>query len=80
MSAFTMRRLNTTAPDFDARLADLTGYDSAQDASVEATARAILADVRLRGDVALLEYTRKLDGVQASVPVVFPAPGVNTAL
>jgi histidinol dehydrogenase len=59
------RRLSTRAPGFDAELAALTRYETAQDGSVEAAVRAIIAEVRSRGDAALLEYTRRFDSVQA---------------
>jgi len=61
-----LRRLRTGDAGFDAELAALTRYDVAQDDAVEATARAIIADVRKRGDAALLEYTRKFDRIDAS--------------
>ncbi len=61
-----MRRLATTQADFDARLAELLAFESAQNPQVDATVAAILADVKTRGDVAVLEYTKKFDGVSAS--------------
>jgi len=60
-----LRRLESRAEGFDAELARLTRYEAAQDEAVEATVRAIIADVRARGDEALIEYTRKLDRVGA---------------
>ena len=54
-------RFSTTDADASIRLAALEGYLPAQDEQVEATVRAILADVRTRGDLAVLEYTRKFD-------------------
>lgn len=60
-----LRRLSTASAGFDAELAALTRYEAAQDDAVEATARAIVADVRKRGDAALLEYTRKFDRIEA---------------
>ncbi|MDA1117115.1 MAG: histidinol dehydrogenase [Proteobacteria bacterium] len=60
-----MRRLRTEDAGFDAALAALTRYDAAQDDAVEATARAIVADVRKRGDAAVLQYTRKFDRIEA---------------
>jgi histidinol dehydrogenase len=59
------RRLDSRAPGFDAELARLTRYEAAQDEAVEATVRSIIADVRARGDAALLETTRKFDRVAA---------------
>ncbi|HXI36082.1 MAG TPA: histidinol dehydrogenase, partial [Burkholderiales bacterium] len=58
-----MRRLSTRDARFDAKLAALTRYDAAQDPKVQKTVRAILADVRRRGDAAVRAYTRKFDGV-----------------
>ena len=56
-----MRRLASSQPDFDARLAELLAFESAQDPKVDEIAAAILADVRARGDAALIEHTRRLD-------------------
>jgi histidinol dehydrogenase len=60
-----LRRLKTTDGGFDAALEALTRDEAAQDDEVEATVRAIVADVRKRGDAAVLEYTRKFDRLQA---------------
>ena len=61
-----LRRLSTSEAGFDAALSTLTRYEAAQDDAVEATARAIIADVRRRGDAAVLEYTRKFDRIEAT--------------
>ena len=61
-----MRRLSTTQADFDARLDALLAFETAQDPQVDAAVAAILADVRARGDAAVLEYTARFDGVQAA--------------
>src|SRR5690606_10484296 len=42
----------------------LLHYEAAQDAAIEATVAGILADVRERGDAALLEHTRRLDRLE----------------
>ena len=60
-----LRRLATAGAGFDAELLALTRYEAAQDDAVEAAVRAIIADVRKRGDAAVLEYTRKFDRIQA---------------
>jgi len=60
-----LRRLSTAQAGFYAELDALTRYEAAQDDAVEATVRAIVADVRKRGDAAVLEYTRKFDRIQA---------------
>ena len=61
----TVRRLDAALPGFDRELAALSTFESAQDPAVEATVALIVADVRARGDVALLEYTARFDGVKA---------------
>ena len=59
-------RLDSSSPDFDAKLARLTAFDAKQDETVDAAVAAIIADVRARGDAALLEYTARFDRVRAS--------------
>jgi histidinol dehydrogenase len=54
-------RLSTQQADFDARLSTLLAFEEAADEKLEATVAAILADVKKRGDEAVLEYTRKFD-------------------
>ncbi|HEY9447995.1 MAG TPA: histidinol dehydrogenase, partial [Burkholderiales bacterium] len=61
-----VRRYNTRQPDFEARLAELLAFDTAQDPRVDETVAAILADVKARGDAALLEYTQRYDRVSAN--------------
>ena len=69
-----IRRLATTQPDFDARLAELLAFESAQDPQVDVTVAAILADVKARGDAALLEYTRRFDRVEAASVAALEVP------
>src|SRR5437879_10603256 len=60
-----LRRLATRDAGFEAELAALTRHAGLQDAAVQESVRAILADVRSRGDEAVLDYTRKFDRVAA---------------
>ncbi len=60
-----IRTLRTTDAAFDAQLAQVLAYSAEADAAIEASVAAILADVRARGDAAVLEYTRRFDGVEA---------------
>jgi len=60
-----LRRLSTAAPGFEAALAELTRYEAAQDESVESAVRAIIAQVRARGDAAVLELTHRFDQLAA---------------
>jgi histidinol dehydrogenase len=74
-----LRRLATTDAGFGRELEALTRYEAAQDESVEAAARAILADVRARGDAALLDYTRKFDRVAADSVAGLEVPPAQLA-
>jgi len=60
-----LRRLVSTDPGFDRELGCLLAFESAQDPKVDAVVADILADVKARGDAAVLEYTRRFDRVQA---------------
>ena len=56
-----VRQLDSSMAGFDADLAALLRFDTDIDSSVDQAAAAILADVRERGDAALVEYTRRFD-------------------
>lgn len=56
-----IKRLDSRAADFDVRLKALLAFESAQDEGIEATVAAILADVKARGDAAVVEYTNRFD-------------------
>jgi histidinol dehydrogenase len=58
-----LRFLDTAREGFDAELARLLEFETTQDAAVEAAVAAIIADVRARGDAAVLDHTRRLDRV-----------------
>ncbi len=77
-----IRRLSTREPGFAAELARLTAIEAAQDESVERAVDAILADVRSRGDAALVEHTRRLDGVdvQRVADLEIPRTALESAL
>ena len=71
-----INRLDIDDADFDARLTRLLAWEPAQDESIEQSVKAILADVRQRGDAALLDYTKrfdKLDCAEASQLRLRPA-------
>jgi len=58
-------RLGTQEADFERRLSVLLAFEAAQDPKVEQAVAEIIEAVRKRGDEAVLEYTRRFDGVQA---------------
>jgi len=56
-------RLDSRAADFAASFRTFLGTKREATADVEAAARSIIADVALRGDEALIELSRRFDGV-----------------
>jgi histidinol dehydrogenase len=58
-------RLATTDADFETRFAERLHWSAETDREVEQRVEQILADVRARGDAAVLELTRRFDGVDA---------------
>ena len=64
MSA-AIKRLDSADDDFYSRLDALLAWEQVSDAQVERTVRDIIADIRARGDAALLEYTNRFDRMQA---------------
>jgi histidinol dehydrogenase len=60
-----LRRLSTRAAGFDAKLAALTRFQPGHDPKLRATVARILADVRRRGDAAVLAYAKRFDKVSA---------------
>jgi histidinol dehydrogenase len=59
-----MKRLSTQSADFWPQLEQLLAWESTSDAAVAKTVAGILADVRLRGDAAVIEYTNRFDRMQ----------------
>ena len=55
------RFMNASSPTFDARLEELLATKRESDADVDEAARVILADVRERGDEAVIELTSRFD-------------------
>ena len=64
--AVHIRRLSSTEPNFQKALAELLRFDPAQDEAIGKTVKEIIANVRSRGDDALLKYTAEFDQVHLS--------------
>ncbi len=58
-------QLSTCDSDFQERLEALLAWESVSDGAVNNTVNDIIANIRSRGDEALLEYTNRFDGWQA---------------
>ena len=59
-------RLSTLDADFEQKVQQRLHWSAEQDQAIEQRVRDILADVRARGDAALLDCTARFDGVQAA--------------
>ncbi|MQY52609.1 histidinol dehydrogenase [Rhodocyclus gracilis] len=77
-----IKRLSSTDADFAARLNALLAFEGAQDESVDRTVAAILADVKTRGDAAVVEYTQRFDRLAVSdmAQLALPAAELQAAL
>lgn len=60
-----INRISYKGKESDQEIEALVAWDEQMDADVHATVKSILADIRRRGDEALLEYTRRFDRVEA---------------
>lgn len=61
-----IKRLDSTDAGFQAALDELLAFEGAQDDRIEQTVAAILADVKARGDAAVIEYTNRFDRLSAT--------------
>ena len=73
-AAAPIARLDSREPEFEARLAALLAWEPAHDEAIERAVAGILADVRRRGDAALLEYTRRFDRVEVAGAAALELP------
>ncbi|MCB1867176.1 MAG: histidinol dehydrogenase [Gammaproteobacteria bacterium] len=62
-----IRQLSTLDDNFRNQLDELLAWDLVSDQSVNQTVTEIIADIRARGDAALLEYTTRFDNWQATL-------------
>lgn len=62
MTAIKMLRLDSAAADFDQQLQARLAWDASDDLDIHKRVLDIIADIKKRGDQALLEYTNRFDG------------------
>ncbi len=81
-SARLIARLDSTAADFADRLRTLLAHEPEEDERIAQTVAEIVAAVRVRGDAALIEYTRRFDRVEVSdaAALEIPATELGSAL
>ncbi len=61
-----IKRLSTVDADFTAKMDALLAFEAAADEGIERTVASILADVKVRGDAAVVEFTNKFDRLSVS--------------
>jgi histidinol dehydrogenase len=60
-----IRKLDSTAADFAAQLRTVLAFEASEDEAIDQAVARILADVKTRGDAAVLEYTNRFDRLNA---------------
>lgn len=60
-----IRKLDSTTPDFKAQLSAVLAFEASEDEAIDRAAAQILAEVKARGDAAVLEYTNRFDKLNA---------------
>ena len=68
-----VKRLNSQQADFQDQLKSLLAFSAEDDAAIDQAAAKILADVKARGDAAVLEYTQRFDRLSAEQAKSVPA-------
>ena len=69
-----IRRLSSRDPEFLKTLDALLAFDNSTDEAIERTVAEILANVRKVGDVAVLDYTRRFDKLEAATMAELELP------
>ncbi|SFH89822.1 histidinol dehydrogenase [Collimonas sp. OK307] len=64
--SIAIRKLDAAQPDFQAQLTAVLAFEAGEDEAIDQAAARILADVKARGDAAVLEYTNRFDRLSAS--------------
>jgi histidinol dehydrogenase len=60
-----IKQLTTASADFQSQLEAVLAWDASSDTAVVDTVKTILADVKVRGDAAVLDYSRQFDRIEA---------------
>ena len=64
--AITIRKLDSSAEGFKAALHAVLAFEASEDEAIERSVAQILADVKARGDAAVLDYTNRFDRLDAT--------------
>ncbi|ODN66448.1 histidinol dehydrogenase [Methylophaga muralis] len=74
-----MSELNFQQADFWSKLSELLAWEGVSDAAITETVRNILADVKQRGDQAVVEYSQRFDRVKATAMAELEIPLTRAA-
>ncbi len=69
-----INRLDSRDPGFQSALSRLLAFEATEDESIDRAAAGILADVRARGDAALVEYTQRFDRMPGASAATLEIP------
>lgn len=69
-----IRQLDSTDAEFNAKLMAVLAFEASEDEAIDRAAAAILADVKARGDAAVLEYTNRFDRLSATSVTALEIP------
>ena len=73
-----IRQLDSNERDFHQKLMAVLAFEASEDEAIDRVAADIIADVRQRGDAALLDYTNKFDRLNASSVQALEIPRLLT--
>ena len=79
MNELDITKLNATDPDFDRQLESLLNFQQRDDHDVQQRVMDIIADVRSRGDRAVIDYTNQFDQSNIDVAEQLEIPMANLA-
>ncbi len=69
-----IRTLDSTQTGFRQQLAQVLAFEAAEDEAIDRVAAGILADVKARGDAAVLDYTNRFDRLKADSVAALEIP------
>ena len=77
-----IRKLDSSADGFATQLREVLAFEASEDAAIDRAAAEILADVKARGDAAVIEYTNRFDRLSAPdmAALELPAEALAAAL
>ncbi|CAB3795996.1 histidinol dehydrogenase [Pararobbsia alpina] len=64
--SINIRQLDSSSAGFKTALRAVLAFEASEDAAIESSVAQILADVKSRGDEAVLEYTKRFDRLEAA--------------